>query len=155
MPNNLVLFQNDTTQKPEDQLQDVNLALTNIQQWAQRISSSIILDNSNDDAQGTSSTSLITIPGYSNNFSCSNPLIEIRLSLSLTSLDTTTISIYLDGQPIKTVKDSVAQTHLLYVTNVLSTFTGQHLIEVKWSTSTLTVSKVKGGGSSLQVINLI
>ncbi len=154
MPPRLTLFQNNPDSEPEEQFVAINQALTNVNEWAKRIANNAV-SFKDDAAQSTTSIGFNTIPGYTQVFSSQSPLIRYDLSLNITSPGTTTITVSLDGELIKTVTDAVNANHLIYITDTLSTFTGQHTIEVQWKTSTGTLTKNLNGGSSLVITSLI
>ncbi len=154
MPPRLTIFQNNPDGTPEDQFKDINLALTNVNEWAKKIANNAV-SFKDDTAQSTTSTGFTTLPGYTQIFSSQSPLIRYDLSLNITSPGTTTITVSLDGELIKTVTDAVNANHLVYMTDTLNTYTGQHTLEVQWKTSTGTLTKNLNGGSSLVITSLI
>ncbi len=155
MPPRLTVFPNDPGGSQENQSKDINLALTNINDWAKKISTSVPLNLKDDSAQSTTSTVSTTIPGYTQVFSVSGTLARIDLSLNITSPGVTTITVFIDGAPIRTVVDQINAKHLVYITDTFSTSSGQHTLEVQWKTSGGTLTKNADSGSALIVTNLI
>ncbi len=64
----LTIFPNSSSNTPEEQLKDVNLALQGIDEWGKRITNEVALRNVDDTAQSTTTSNYAAIPEYTNVF---------------------------------------------------------------------------------------
>lgn len=155
MASRLTIFPNNPSGEPEDQFKNINLALQSLDDWSKRISTEVVLNFVDDSAQSTNSRTYTALQGFTQVFNVAGTLIRYDLSLNIASGGTTGIAVFLDGEAIKQVSDSVSGGHLVYLTDTLNVSSGQHTIQVQWKSTSNTVQKIENGGSSLVVTSLI
>lgn len=153
----LTVFQNETNKSADTQFQQINLALQNIANWANRLKSSVLLTISDNSAQTTSSTAYVNIPGYSSSFKAVSPLIRIDTSLYLDAAGggTGTIALVLDGAIKREVKITGTTARLVTFTDVITTYPGSHNLSYQWKSTSGAINKGLDGGSQILIMNIV
>lgn len=157
MAQKLTIFQNETNKDAATQFQQINLALQNIANWANRLQSSVLLTIANDSLDSTTSTKYQDITGYNSSFKAVSPLIRIDSSFSITVAGggTGMISMLLDGAVQREVKVTGTDTKLVTFSDIITTYPGSHNIAYQWKTSAGTITKVLDGGTKIFITNLV
>jgi len=153
---NLNIFPNELDKDQTKQNVQINLALSTINTWANKVSNSSVTNISNDTAQSTTSTTPVNIPNYTLQFKNINPVLLVTVNLSLNANgNQALVQLMLDGAVIGKARASLAGTNIVSFVTIVSTSVGSHNLSLQWSTASGTINKVADGGSSLTVVNLI
>ncbi len=157
MAQKLTIFQNETNKDAATQFQQINLALQNIANWANRLQTTVLLTISDDSADSTTSTKYQNVNNYTSSFKAASPLIRVdsSFSLSVAGGGTGTIAMILDGAVQREIKVTGTDTKLVTFADIITTFPGSHNISYQWKTSAGTFNKIVSGGTKIVITNLV
>jgi hypothetical protein len=152
MSSRLNIFQNNSDDDVDTQLQQISQALSNTQTWSKKIRNTLSLKVSDNSAQTTTSTTYVTIPNLNQVFNTVTDLVNMDINIGLSSGATTSIQVLIDGVQTQEFTDAVSGQHLVLFTDTMKMAPGRHTLELRWKTSSGTATK---GYCNMIINNLI
>lgn len=148
----LTIFPNDPQKDVETQLQNINLALENVRSWSNRIGNKILLQDKNESANQTSSTSFVDL--YNIGFKNTNNLVSIYLNLGFNSNGNNAEFVFIvDGTQLAKSINSINGKNNHIMSAVFTINQGTHNLQIQWKTNAGTINKIEKSGSNLIIIN--